>query len=63
MMFSIINRIGKEQKCADLQNGYRSAKICRETLHDQHLPYSFLIYGRDTDAVSHKKHRSAHKLI
>ena len=63
MMFSIINRIGKEQKCADLQNGHRSAKICRETLHNQHLPYSFLIYGRDTDGVSHKKHRSANKLI
>ena len=63
MMFSIINRIGKEQKCADLQNGYRSAKSCRETLYDQHLPYSFLIYVRDTDGVSHKKHRSAHKLI
>ena len=42
LMFSIINRIGKEQKCADLQNGHRSAKICRETLHDQHLPYFIL---------------------
>ena len=63
LLFSVINRIGKEQKCADLQNGHRSAKSCRETLHDQHLPYSFLTYGRDTDAVSHKKHRSAHKLI
>ena len=63
LIFSVINRIGKEQKCAGLQNGCRSAKICRETLHDQHLPYSFLIYGRDTDAVSHKKHQSAHKLI
>ena len=63
MMFSIINRIGKEQKCAALQNGHRPANICRETLHDQHLPYSFLIYGRDTDAVSHKKHQSVHKLI
>ena len=63
LLFSVINRIGKEQKCADLQNGHRSAKICGETLRDQHLPYSFLIYGRDTDAVSHKKHRSANKLI
>jgi hypothetical protein len=63
LMFSVINRIGKEQKCAALQNGHRPAKICRETLHDQHLPYSFLIYGRDTDAVSHKKHQSVHKLI
>ncbi len=63
LLFSVINRIGKEQKCAALQNGHRPANICRETLHDQHLPYSFLIYGRDTDAVSHKKHRSAHKLI
>ena len=54
LLFSVINRIGKEQKCADLQNGYRSAKICREMPHDRHLPYSFLIYGRDTDAVIHK---------
>ena len=63
LLFSIINRIGKEQKCADLQNGHRSAIICRETLCNQHLPYSFLIYGKNIGAVSHKKHRSAHKLI
>ena len=39
LMFSIINRIGKEQKCAGLQSNHRPAKICRETLHDQPLPY------------------------
>jgi hypothetical protein len=38
LMFPIISKIGKEQKCAGLQNGHRSAKISRETLCNQHLP-------------------------